>query len=88
MILTNEEKEFLKQLILEGMLSHKKLMLINKNTTEEINAYCDKVSNLFNSIDQKIIDFEIFTKNINRIFECLVALITQNENLKMGERKL
>lgn len=43
MIITNEEKEFIKELITEGMLSHKKTMLINKNSEKEITEYCTNV---------------------------------------------
>lgn len=78
MIITNEEKEFIKELITEGMLSHKKTMLINKNSEKEINEYCTNVKKLLKSIDNKCETMDSIVNTMDRLLNCVVCVMIQN----------
>lgn len=84
MIITNEEKEFIKELITEGMLSHKKTMLINKNSEKEINEYCTNVKKLLKSIDNKCETMDSIVNTMDRLLNCVVCVMIQNRE---GEKK-
>lgn len=78
MIITNEEKEFIKELITEGMLLHKKTMLINKNSEKEINEYCTNVKKLLKSIDNKCETMDSIVNTMDRLLNCVVCVMIQN----------
>ncbi len=78
MIITNEEKEFIKELITEGMLSHKKTMLINKNSEKEINEYCTNVKKVLKSIDNKCETMDSIVNTMDRLLNCVVCVMIQN----------
>lgn len=78
MIITNDEKEFIKELITEGMLSHKKTMLINKNSEKEINEYCTNVKKLLKSIDNKCETMDSIVNTMDRLLNCVVCVMIQN----------
>lgn len=78
MIITNEGKEFIKELITEGMLSHKKTMLINKNSEKEINEYCTNVKKLLKSIDNKCETMDSIVNTMDRLLNCVVCVMIQN----------
>lgn len=78
MIITNEEKEFIKELITEGMQSHKKTMLINKNSEKEINEYCTNVKKLLKSIDNKCETMDSIVNTMDRLLNCVVCVMIQN----------
>ena len=78
MIITNEEKEFIKELITEGMLSHKKTMLINKNSEKEINEYCTNVKKILKSIDNKCETMDSIVNTMDRLLNCVVCVMIQN----------
>ena len=78
MIITNEEKEFIKELITEAMLSHKKTMLINKNSEKEINEYCTNVKKLLKSINNKCETMDSIINTMDRLLNCVVFVMIQN----------